>query len=103
MAIREQETDDLIAFLNSLLDIDRPAIQALVAARVPCGADMGAHPTVQVGRLNEANEVGILGLLNGFCGVFDTGPRAGWGPILAVFDGECLLRFRRADEKAIDA
>lgn len=33
-------------------------------------------------------------MFNGFCGKFDDGPRAGWGPITAEFDDDHkLIRF----------
>jgi hypothetical protein len=104
MAIREQETGALIEFLNGLLEVDRRAITRLVATRVLCGSALGEHPTVQVGVLKGVGlEVGMLGVLNGFCGVFDEGPKKGWGPIMAIYDGDQIARFRRTDEKAIDA
>ena len=42
------ETDRLIAFLNSLIEIDPYAMAELLTLRVPCNQAMADHPTVQV-------------------------------------------------------
>jgi len=53
-------------FLNSLLEIDRKAIENLVEARVPCKQELADHPNVHV-YLDEDGQckLGFLGLLNG--------------------------------------
>lgn len=111
MTIRP-DTDDLIAFLNSLTAIDPVAMGELMAARVPCNEAMANHPTVQVvaggadGNVGKhagesavpAGEfrVGFLGILNGYAGAFDEGPRKGWGPISAVVEDDGrVTSFRR--------
>lgn len=99
MAIR-RDADELIAFMNQLLELDRPAIAALVANRVPCNEDLGLHPTVQVGYQHGSFHVGLLGILNGYLGAEPDGR----GAMVAVFDeeadpastGATLLRFDRA-------
>lgn len=95
MGIRA-DTDDLISFLNSLVALDPGFVRALLDQRVPCNGAITHHPTVQVGTVDGIHVAGILGVLNGYLGTFDDGPRAGWGPIMAVFgpDG-CLSRFER--------
>lgn len=89
MAIRA-ETEDLIEFLNELNRVDPDAVASLMRARVPCNEALATHPTVQVGRgaarEPQCYEVGILGVLNGYCGVYGSGVRAGWGPITAIVD-----------------
>ncbi len=99
-------TDEIIAFLNSLVAIDPDAVTALIDARVHCNPEMALHPSVQVhARDGEPSTVGILGILNGFCGTIDDGHRKGWGPITAVtllepVDGRAKLRivgFRRTE------
>ena len=45
----------------------------------------------------------MLGVLNGFCGTIDDGPRKGWGPIAGIYDNGKLLRFERSEIGAIDA
>lgn len=92
-------THELIAFLNGLAKIDPVAMGKLIGTRVKCNAELAKHPTVQVGYYdvygkeildadchagdNGVYRVGILGILNGFCGTFDSGPYKGWGPITA--------------------
>lgn len=98
MALR-LETPTVVRFLNELVDIDRPAIQALLAFRTPCSYEMGDHPSVQVGRLHEMDGsphgyvLGLLGVLNGYCGTVSSGPKEGWGPIMATWDGDDLVGF----------
>jgi len=51
---------------------DRLALERLIDHRVVCSEDMGWHPTVQVGHLNDDSSnplvLGVLGLLNGVLG-----------------------------------
>ena len=97
MAIREEATiGEVIHLLNELIDLDRPAMGALFANRVPCNPSLADHPTVQVGMQHGGYHVGLMGILNGLFGVDDNG----WGPIALVFDdkpsGGCdLLRVER--------
>jgi len=88
MAIRP-ETVALVDFLNHLVRVDAGAIQALVEQRVPCSERLGKHPTVQVGPDRSGPDglvLGILGLLNGYCGAIEKGEKAGWGPIAARYE-----------------
>ena len=71
----------VVAFLNELVEIDRPAIAALVANRVPCNEQLANHPSVQVSAQHGGFHVGLLGLLNGLCGVRTDG----YGLITAHF------------------
>lgn len=99
------DTDDLIAFLNSLVAIDPYAMAELLCIRVPCNQALADHPTVQVAVGGErsgytfiapgTSRVGVLGVLNGYCGVIDEGPLKNSGPIGAVYDKGRLLRFQR--------
>lgn len=87
MTIRP-ETVDLVDFLNHLVRVDAPAMQALMEARVPCSTRLGEHPTVQVAPTRSGPEglvFGVLGLINGYCGTIGDGPKAGWGPIAAHY------------------
>lgn len=93
MPIRD-DVDEMIAFLNGLLAIDRDFIEAIVAKRFPCNAAMADHPTVQVVS-DGPFRAGLLGILNGYFGAYDDGPRAGWGPITAVYSGAKLVEFLR--------
>ncbi len=72
----------IVDYLNELLELDRPAIAALIANRVPCNEALSNHPTCQAGRQHGGYNVGLLGLLNGLCGVDDKS----WGAIAAVYD-----------------
>lgn len=102
MAIRP-DTDDLITFLNSLVEIDRYAMQELIGARVSCNEELANHPSVQVAAHPHPHvppgqfRVGVLGILNGYAGTYDEGPRAGWGPIQAVYEDGRLIRFERTE------
>lgn len=107
MTIRP-DTDELIAFLESLRRLDPVCIERLFAARVPCNDEILFHPTVQAGTAAEYKKAkhmpnrpanvddmpdsqgiaGILGVLNGSCGKYDDGPKAGWGPIMAVIEDD---------------
>ena len=90
MSIRP-DADELIEFLDSLAKLDPVAIGKLVAARIPCNDALSAHPTVQTGFSMGIAEVGMLGIINGYAGIYDIGKRRGWGPIAAVveIDGRC--------------
>lgn len=80
---------DAVAYLNQLLELDRPAVAALVANRVPCNEALADHPTCQVGVQHGGFHVGLLGVLNGLFGTIgDGGPRDGWGWITAEFEDE---------------
>ncbi len=73
----------VVELLNGMLEMDRPAVGALIANRVPCNRELADHPTVQVGRQHGGFHVGLLGIVNGICGIDDA---TGWGAITAVFD-----------------
>ena len=63
--------DDAIAYLNELIELDRPAIAALIANRVPCNQVLADHPTAQCGARHGGFTIGMLGVLNGLFGVDD--------------------------------
>jgi hypothetical protein len=94
-------TDDLNKFLNEVFELDRDAVSTLIETRVPCSKKMKDHSTIQVTRFGDLDPVhptpsddqpmvGLLGLLNGFCGVFTEGTRKGCGPIVAHYDDNDL-------------
>jgi len=88
--------DEVIGLLNELIEIDKPAIAAIIANRVPCNQVMADHPTVQVGAQNGGFHVGMLGILNGIFGADDKG----WGAIAFEFDDDGNLnRVVRRDVK----
>lgn len=88
----------LCAYLNELLEYDHEAIHDLVEARVPCSATLAEHPTVQVADAGRALDsgylVGVLGVLNGYLGVYNRNPAKGCGPLAAAYDDDGdLVRF----------
>ena len=88
------DTDELIAFLNSLVDIDANAMDGLFGCRAPCNDAMLNHPTVQVNKSESINicDVSILGILNGYCGIDENN----YGPITACYDNNNkLIGFKR--------
>jgi len=64
---------EIVAFLNSLAEIDPIAMRKLVESRVECNQAMVDHPTVQVARSEDESffEVGLIGILNGIVGIED--------------------------------
>jgi hypothetical protein len=92
--INEQLADGCIELLNEALALDAKAVSELFACRVECSPKLAAHRRIQCG----PDSIGMLGILNGLCGVFDSGRRKGWGPITAVveqWDLETIARFER--------
>lgn len=87
--------DETIAFLNSLLPVNEPALRNLVEHRVACDSNLADHPTIQVqDRPGPGNLlcVGFLGVLNGLFGADEEG----WGAITAYFEDDGTLdRFER--------
>jgi len=93
MAIKESITiDEIVNFLNELLEIDRSAIAVLLANRTSCNEELAKHPSVQVMAQNGGYNVGMFGILNGLFGTFADG----WGSMqYIVDDNRNLLRFER--------
>lgn len=89
----------IVELLNDLYHQDPQAMHNLVEQRVRCNEILAAHPTVPVTRAEDNNGgmLGVLGLLNGLCGVWDdeTAPRphlAHFGPVCAYYDQDGFLR-----------
>jgi hypothetical protein len=87
--------DDVVKFLNELLEIDKPAIAALLANRVPCNQALADHPTVQVHSQHGGYSVGMFGIINGLFGTDEKG----CGQLRYVFDDGQLIRFERFTEE----
>jgi len=84
----------IVDFLNNLLEYDRAAVEALINTRVDCSDEMANHPTVQVRSHGDGNQhrVGLLGILNGLCGI----KKNGYGLIVAEFnDHKAPKRLKR--------
>ena len=88
--------DDAVAYLNELIELDRPALAALIANRVPCNLALAEHPSCQVGSQHGGFHVGMIGILNGMFGVGAMDER-GWGPITWVFEDGNLQGVRRTN------
>lgn len=86
--IDRELAERIVAYLNELVELDRQAIAALIANRVPCNEGVANHPSCQVGKQHGEYHVGLLGILNGLCGVYEDGPHKGWGGIAAEFQFE---------------
>ena len=104
MALRP-ETDSIIEFLNELLALDPYATAELLCLDVVCNEKVAHHPTIQVRGHGATSYIapgafrlGVLGLLNGYCGTIDEGPKAGWGPIVATYSAGKLSKFIRAED-----
>lgn len=86
--------DQTIEYLNKLLELDRPAIAALLANRVPCNEALANHPSVQVNAQHGGYNVGMFGILNGLFGTFSDG----WGKMMYIFDESGnLVKFARVE------
>lgn len=86
---------DVVDFLNKLLEVDRAAMDALFSVRVPCNNAMVGHPTVQISRIMSAGRmgpfthlVGIMGILNGIFALDD--PEV-WGCIAMEVDEKHMI------------
>lgn len=82
--------DQVIDYLNSLVEADKPAVGALFANRVPCNQAMADHPTAIVYSQNGGWHIGLMGIINGMFGL-----DKGLGPIAYVFDNGDLVGFTR--------
>lgn len=82
MTVDYDLAERVVAFLNELLQLDRPAIAALTENRIPCNQEIANHPTCQVGSYHGGLQIGLLGVLNGLCGIDELGR----GAIEAMFE-----------------
>ena len=89
---------EVVDFLNELLKVDRLAINAIFNIRVHCNKEMAEHPTVQVGRNEEVCQVGIVGILNGLFGTYESG----YGCISVYIENGEIEEFALLTEQRID-
>ena len=82
MSVDLELAEQICDLMNELIAIDRPAVAAMLANRTPCNKALADHSTVQVASRHGGYDVGILGILNGLCGIHEDGN----GAICAVFD-----------------
>ncbi len=92
MPINREFTQHTIDFLNSLLETDRQATTSLIEYHTPCNQELAKHPTIQVrGYGPNPPTVGLLGILNGLCGAYDSD---GFGPItMQINDDGSIKKF----------
>jgi hypothetical protein len=101
-SITIQQTVD---FLNSLIAIDREAISQLFAEHTACNCELMDHPAVQVQglKVNDVlcGQVAPLGIINGLFGVYDDGPKKGYGTIYREVDEETglIIKFGLLENK----
>ena len=91
---RTISADDLVIFLNQLIDVDKDAITRLILdSKVKCNKLMALHPTIQVSTEDYTKNVFSLGILGFLNGLFSTNEV----PVIeAVFDKNMqLIRFQR--------
>lgn len=108
--------EDLCTLLNEASAIDRRAIASLFEVRMPCNGQLGDHPTIQVARIPSniidvtngedapsSYAIGLLGLLNGLFGTFESGPLKDQGCIVmteTIADGKLhSVHFGVRDER----
>jgi hypothetical protein len=75
----------VVRLLNEMLKMDGKAVDDLISHRVNCNEALSDHPTVQVRKIGESYQVGMLGVLNGMFGVYEEGD----GIIAAVYEVVC--------------
>ena len=88
----QEHAEHIVSVLNEANQLDPVAIGQLMFTRVKCNEALGAHPTIQVGRMGGPDLlVGPLGLINGLVGVKDNN----WGYIAMDWDNanQVPLRF----------
>lgn len=82
--------EHILSVLNRALEVDPAAMQSLLANRVPCNDALLSDLTIQC--TGYPPTVGVLGLINGICGVDEHNI----GPIAAVLSAQgTLKRFER--------
>lgn len=84
------QVEDVVKFLNEVLDLSPRAIAEIFSNRVPCSQELADHPSVQVEKFGDGPfRVGPLGILNG---LFGTDSR-GWGAIAGIVTKDVLAGF----------
>ena len=86
----------VVDFLNSLLKVDRRAMECLFNIRIFCNKKMADHPTVQAGAYGDKHFIGFVGILNGLFGINSDG----WGCIsMNLNEDNKLLAFSLLKDK----
>jgi hypothetical protein len=77
--------DQVIEFLNELVQQDEKVCRAMYQMRIPCNRTLVDNSPIQC-RNEEFPTTSMLGILNGMFGQIESGPRKGWGPICVIPD-----------------
>jgi hypothetical protein len=87
----------VVALLNEMLELDHAATVKLIERRVGVNDAMADHPTLQV---SAEGRLGLLGVLNGLCGVIQRGKYKGRGLVTAVgqYDPTAIDLFRLTED-----
>lgn len=80
----------IVEFLNEIFKIDPAAVISLVETRFACNDKMADHSTVQVAESTSGYVVGLLGILNGICGVQENG----MGFIAVIYEDDKIVGFK---------
>lgn len=90
MAIKKSITE-FVEYLNELVQLDPVWINAVFNHRPECNVDIAAHKTVQTAITDRGPRAGVLGLLNGYFGAYETGKLDGSGALGAYYDKDTHL------------
>lgn len=88
LGIDRQFAQKVVDFLTEIHRADPDALTALVSSRVPCNRALADHPTIQTGETDDGFEVGLVGILNGLCGV----GREGRGVVAVLVEDDGTVR-----------
>lgn len=95
MPINRAQCDQFVAFMNEIYKLDPEWAAAICNFRPPCNESIAQHKTIQAGISEDHKhyEAGFLGLMNGFFGTYDDGPRARYGAFAATYEDGRLTGF----------
>jgi hypothetical protein len=83
---------DVVAVLNRALAADKDALTHLFTDYTVCNATLASDPTIQCSQNGQQFRVRPLGILNGIFGIFDDGPKKGYGPIYMVVNDDGSIK-----------
>ncbi len=83
---------DVVAVLNRALAEDRDAITHMFNDYTICNAQLAADATIQCSQNGQQFRIRPLGVINGLFGLFDDGPKKGYGPIYMVVNEDGSIK-----------
>jgi len=96
--IKESVTiDEVVAFLNEALALDKQAISQFLNRRVSVNDAILNHPTIQCRVKDSQGSLNLVGLINGLFGTDDRG----FGAICYIAVEEDILKFERYPKEII--